>query len=131
MAANTASTRRTRTRADQPASTVDDGFAFEAGASAEPTTDQERTPLFEVGGKFYGTPAELGAGEAIRLLRDIRKLGNAGAAELMMDRLIGQDGVDALLASKGFDMNRWNTVAAEVSRRVFGALEEADPKAGS
>jgi hypothetical protein len=87
----------------------------------------ETVPAFTVGGKVYTTPAHPSAAEAIRYLRDFRKHGRGFAVEMMMERALGEDAVEALLTSKGFDIARWNKVATLVSDLVFGELE-ASPK---
>jgi len=122
-------TRRAKVKAPDVDSVVDAGFVFDTDAPVS-TDEQARVPLFTVGGKTYTMPAETSAAEAIRLLRDIRRHGNALAAEMLLTRFVGDEGVDALLSSKGFDADRWNKVTGAASAHVFGSLEQ-DPKAAA
>ena len=114
---------RARTKAATPQS-ADAEFVFDTDETPVLQSEAARVPLFTVGGTTYTMPAKPGAGEAIRLLRDIRRHGNAMAAEILLSRLVGDDGVEALLASKGFDADRWNKVTGAATTHVFGSLEQ-------
>lgn len=129
----TASPTRTKARTavrpdlDEDTSDVPE---FEAG-TAEVTPDPEdRIPLFRVDGVTYSMPRVVDAGESIRLLHRIRTRGLHEAYEVQLERMVGPEGVVALMNSKGFNKERWNAVVGPMIRHVYGALETA-PKAKS
>jgi hypothetical protein len=98
-------------------------FVFEAADGAE---DQpvDTVPLFQVGDKVYTMPAVPGQADAVRMLREIRLRGVAFASELMLSMYVGDEGVDALINSKGFDVDRWNDITSKVTARIFGASDQ-------
>ena len=128
-ATKTAAARKSRAKAAVPGDLAvppDDVPSFDPGdGTAQALDSADRIPLFRVGKVTYTMPRKLTAGEGIRLMRRIRQTNLHAAYEEELDRLVGAEGVDALVNSDGFDQERWNQIIHAMTTHVFGAVERA------
>lgn len=84
----------------------------------------EREPLFEIDGKEYTVPVELGAEIGLRATKIVEEKGEIAGELFIIDQTIGREAYDALCAVDGLPKKVLAGIMAVCREKVFGGMEE-------
>lgn len=105
--------------ADRPV-VNDDGTVNTVKIGQRGRTPNRMIDLFELDGKTYQIPEKPSPALMQRFLRDARKKGNAVAASVLLDSLIGDEALDALAESPDVTEEDMAAIYTIVTQVVFG-----------
>lgn len=87
--------------------------------------DVEREVLFTVDGQEFTIPIEVPPYIAVVYLNALREGGTDKAVQVVLDELIGEQGVKRLAKCKGMTMGDLQQIFAVVNKKVAGVMEAA------
>ncbi|MFC5947078.1 hypothetical protein ACFQH9_02145 [Pseudonocardia lutea] len=88
----------------------------------------EMVDLFTVNGVTYSIPKRPPVNIALGFLRDVRKEGPTLAEAALMERLIGEEGYDALVNYPGLTTEQMEQISDRVMTVTLGAMEASKGK---
>lgn len=97
----------------------------------EEETAEVRVPVFSIDGVAYTMPEHVPVNVAYKAMNMFRKEGPVATTFWLMEEMLGQDGLDAMLAYRSLNNERWNQVGKVLSEHVMGSLESEPGKRGS
>lgn len=95
-------------------------------ASRPADAEVKMVKLFEIDGRDYQVPAEPDAGLALQVIEDTAAHGEVVANMLMLKKVIGADGFQALKDCGALKGAHLAQLSEAVTKLVLGALEDDD-----
>ncbi|MEU1309509.1 hypothetical protein ABZ419_11525 [Streptomyces cinnamoneus] len=131
MAPTTPRPARKRTAAKRPPAPVaaasGDGYELVQLTSTVPK--EERVPLFAIDDEVYTIPKVVPQGVALEFLRISREMGEAIAAQRLLERLLGADSYEALEQCPSLTDEAMQRIADMAQKIAFGSAEIREGKA--
>lgn len=85
---------------------------------------QKREKLFEIDGKEYTIPVELGGEIGLRATRLAEEKGEIAAELFVIDQTIGREAYDALCAVENLPKTTLSAIMSVCREKVFGGMEQ-------
>jgi hypothetical protein len=83
----------------------------------------EREPIFYIDDVEYTIPVRMRANEALECLHVFRTRGDEVATDFLLEKLLGKDGYQALLAYDGLEPEHLQQIIEIATERMMGATE--------
>ena len=92
--------------------------------SGVPADLVEREPFFSIDGKMYTIPKEVSPNLAMIYLKVLRTAGADKAVQVIMDRLLGPEAIDALAECDAINDEQMRKIIGRVQLKINGVMEK-------
>lgn len=99
-------------------------FKIDTQNTTNPEWKSKREPLFEIDGKEYTVPVEVGAEIGLRATAITEEKGELAGTLYIIDQTIGREAYDALCAVEGLPKSVLGGIMSICREKVFGGMEE-------
>ena len=117
---------RKRTAASKPSTVPLDLDGFEPVRLSSAPVAEDRIPLFYVDETEYTIPRTISRGVSLWFLRLAGEIGETRAAPQLLERLLGEEGYQALVDSPSLTDDELNAIIDLAVRVAFGQVENKE-----
>lgn len=122
--ARAATAKKRTSKRTAPPAVAGDGGAEPLRLTSKPAADTGRVVLFYVDDTAYSVPKVIGRNHGLRYLKTARRLGEALAAQELMETLLGEDGYDALMGCEGLTDDDLDAITTRLRDGALGEVED-------
>jgi len=99
-------------------------FKIDTQHTTAPEWRSKREPLFEIDGKEYTVPVEVGAEIGLRAAKIVEERGQIAGELYAIEQTIGMEAYEALCAVEGLPKKVLSGIMSVCREKVFGGMDE-------